>query len=375
MINCNDYNGDDMNIKILNRKIINLLSFLILVLFSYIIIMNNYILVDDVFVNNEAEFIKWVDFKVTSKALEKAYKYDVDSYNEEVKLDFIELLSILACKYGGDFSKYKEKDLDNLVRTIKEGSSIEELTKDLKYYNYYHEAYDAVLGGLLGEYEIEIEDATTETGKSWEQRYGLKAFLPIARNFPYNHYDDFGVSRSYGYKRRHLGHDMMGQVGTPIIAIESGYIEAMGWNKYGGWRLGIRSFDGKRYYYYAHLRRNYPYNKSLELGSVVSAGDVIGYMGRSGYSLSENTNNINVSHLHLGIQLIFDESQKEGASEIWIDCYEIVKFLYKNRSLTLKDQETKEYNRVYNIKDPAVEEYINRNKPPIDEGPVKIRIY
>ena len=32
-------------------------------------------------------------------------------------------------------------------------------------------------------------------------------------------YDDFGVSRTYGYKRNHLGHDMMGQVGTPICII------------------------------------------------------------------------------------------------------------------------------------------------------------
>ena len=32
--------------------------------------------------------------------------------------------------------------------------------------------------------------------------------------------------------------DMMGQIGTPIIAIESGYVEALGWNQYGGWRIG-----------------------------------------------------------------------------------------------------------------------------------------
>ena len=48
---------------------------------------------------------------------------------------------------------------------------------------------------------------------------------------------------SYGFKRQHLGHDLMGQVGTPVIAVESGYVEAIGWNQYGGWRLGIRSFD------------------------------------------------------------------------------------------------------------------------------------
>ena len=75
----------------------------------------------------------------------------------------------------------------------------------------------------------------------------------------------------------------MAATGTPVIAVESGTVEALGWNQYGGWRIGIRSFDKKRYYYYAHLRQNFPYCKSLEVGSVVQAGDVIGYMGRTGY--------------------------------------------------------------------------------------------
>lgn len=26
---------------------------------------------------------------------------------------------------------------------------------------------------------------------------------------------DFGVGRDFGYKRQHLGHDMMGLIGTP----------------------------------------------------------------------------------------------------------------------------------------------------------------
>ena len=66
-----------------------------------------------------------------------------------------------------------------------------------------------------------------------------------------------------------------GSIGTPIIAVESGYIEALGWNQYGGWRVGIRSFDGKRYYYYAHLRKNHPYAENLKESDSVKAGDVI----------------------------------------------------------------------------------------------------
>ena len=86
----------------------------------------------------------------------------------------------------------------------------------------------------------------------------------------------------------------------------------------------------------------------------MTAGDVIGYLGRTGYSTTENTNNITTPHLHFGIQLIFDESQKEGNNEIWIDCYEIVKFLRLNQSETVKVEGTKEWTRVYGMKDPDV---------------------
>ncbi len=146
-------------------------------------------------------------------------------------------------------------------------------------------------------------------------------------------------------------------IGTPIIAVESGVVEALGWNQYGGWRIGIRSFDGKRYYYYAHLRQNYPYAEGLEEGSVVTAGDVIGYMGHTGYSVKENVNNIKVVHLHWGLQLIFDESQKEGNNEIWIDVYSLTRFLSKHAQETVKVEGTKEWKRTTDMVDPAVTEY------------------
>ncbi len=383
------------------------------------------------------KYIKWVDFDVCYSALDKAYKYDIETHGKEVELHWIELLAYLGTKYGGDFKNYKEKDMVKLAECLLSGEeTMSSLTKDKKYYAYYYEAYEAVLGGLVGEYEIQVYAPTTvptltpivsptptatptpiasttltvmptpidsstvtptplmqqdnlgfqkkdtlpneiveeekgseseEPKKIWVTRYGLKAFSPIARNYYYNDFDDFGVSRSYGFRRQHLGHDMMGSIGTPIIAVESGYVEAIGWNRYGGWRIGIRSFDGKRYYYYAHMRKDFPYNKSLQEGSVVTAGDVIGYLGRTGYSIKENVNNISTSHLHFGLQLIFDESQKEGNNEIWVDCYALTKFLYRNRSETIKNPETKESYRVMEMKDPAVDFYIENKNKPLDE--------
>lgn len=304
------------------------------------------------------EFIKWVEFNVSYEALEQAYQYDVETYDNEVHVNWIELLAYLGATYGGEFGNYKKRDMSKLVESLQsKEETMTSITADMKYYSYYLEAYTAVLGGLVGEYEIEQKKDDSSEDLVWVKKYGLKGFLPIAKNFPYSDYDDFGVSRSYGYKRRHLGHDMIGQVGTPIVAVESGYVEAIGWNQYGGWRLGIRSFDGKRYYYYAHLRKNFPYNKALQEGSIVQAGDVIGYLGRTGYSATENVNNIETSHLHIGLQLIFDESQKEGNNEIWVDCYNLIRFLYRNRSETVKNTDTKEWYRIYNIKDPAVEEF------------------
>lgn len=302
------------------------------------------------------DYIKWVEFHVTSEALDKAYNYDVDTYGKEPHLDWTELLAYLGAKYGGDFSGYKDSDMEELAdQLLKNGGDIEALTEDMQYYEYYHEAYDAVLGGMVGTYKIQRAD-----GK-YTDTYGLKAFHPIAKGFPYSDYDDFGVSRSYGYKRNHLGHDMMGQVGTPVVAVESGYVMELGWNQYGGWRVGVSSFDRRRYYYYAHLRQDFPYAKWLKAGSVVQAGDVIGYMGRTGYSTKENVNNIDTYHLHFGLQLIFDESQREGNHEIWVDPYPLVRFLYRNQSEAARDDATKEWVRVHKIKDPDAEKY-KKNK-------------
>lgn len=306
----------------------------------------------------KTDYIKWVEFNVTSDAMNTAYKYDVESQESDIKLNWIELLAYAACKGGGEVGKKSLAEMKKAAESIKnKETTMEALTTDMKYYSYYLEAYTAILDGFVGEYEIEEAD---ESGtKVWVKKYGLKAFSPIAKGFPYNDYDDFGASRSYGYKRNHLGHDMMGQTGTPIIAVESGYIEALGWNQYGGWRVGIRSFDKKRYYYYAHLRQNFPFPKSLKEGDTVTAGDVIGYMGHTGYSAKENVNNINVTHLHFGLQLIFDESQKEGNNEIWVDCYALTNFLSKNRTEVIKNEETKEWSRVYNMKEIKKEEETN----------------
>ena len=290
----------------------------------------------------EAETIKWVDFNVPYESLEYAMKQDIATFEEEQHLSWIDILALSACRTGG---KCPLNSVKKATEDLKGDKSPEELLGDLyKYYDYYHEAYSAVLGGLLGSFSIEKDG-------EWVPQYGLKAFSPIAAGYGYGHCDDFGASRSFGFKRKHLGHDMMGSLGTPIVAVEGGIVEALGWNRYGGWRIGIRSFDGNRYYYYAHLKKDTPFAEGLKEGDIVQAGDLIGYMGRTGYSDKENTNNIETVHLHFGIQLIFEESQKECNSEIWIDAYNIVRLLDRHRSSIQNGQ------RVYPYMDLDTEEF------------------
>lgn len=307
--------------------------------------------------NSETEkkkdYIKWFEFNVNYEVLDKTSKLDINSHkkNETVKYNWIELISYLACKYGNDFSKFKQADLDKLVAELKSGKTIDELTKKMKLYNYYFEGYDSTLHEFIGDYQIEVKNSNSDE-KRFEEKYGLKVFCPIAKNYSFSHYDDFGASRSYGYKRVHFGNDLMGSIGTPVIAVESGIIEAVGWNQYGGWRVGIRSFDQKRYYYYAHLRKNHPYAENIKEGQIVQAGDVIGYLGMTGYSAKENVNNINVPHLHFGIQLIFNEVQKEGPNQIWCNLYDLVNFLQRNRSEVCKSNpDTKDYSRKFDFID------------------------
>lgn len=180
----------------------------------------------------EKKYIKWVDFTPTYEVLSQTSKLDIDSHNDPnstIKYNWIELLSYLACKYGGNFNRYNSKDLANLTEKLQSGLTMEDLTKDMKNYDYYYESYDAVLHEYIGEYQIEVTNSNNSANSNvsenpntsndsttqYQTKYGIKAFLPIAKNYSFSHYDDFGNSRSYGYKRVHLGNDLMGSIRYP----------------------------------------------------------------------------------------------------------------------------------------------------------------
>ena len=298
------------------------------------------------------DYLHWVEFKVGYPVLSEALALDISSHETDQPLSWIDILAFAATRCGD--SQVSVRAVRSAAKELSGKDAPEKLLgKQYKYFAYYREAFHAVLGGLVGSYAIEVP--APDGGTEWAASYGLKAFSPIAAGYGYGHYPDFGQRRSYGFSRPHLGNDLMGALGTPVVAVEGGVIEAMGWNRYGGWRIGIRSFDSRRYYYYAHLQKDTPFAPGLAEGDTVQAGDVIGFMGRTGYSDRENVNNIETVHLHFGLELVFDESQKECNSEIWINVYDIVRLLSGHRSSIQRTENG--WGRVYPYQDLDWEEY------------------
>ena len=99
------------------------------------------------------ETLKWVSFDVPYESLSYAMDRDIESYEKDCHLSWIDILSVAACRTGGKcgLSSVRKATLD-----LQSGKSPEEILGDLyRYYAYYHQAYTAVLGGLLGSYSIE----------------------------------------------------------------------------------------------------------------------------------------------------------------------------------------------------------------------------
>ena len=294
---------------------------------------------------------KWVDFNIPAWAMAKAMDYDIRSYGEETQIDWIALLAMSGARSGGSWESIKAADIESDAKRLADGESPSDILDGYKSYEHYYFAYNSVLGGFLGEHLREVPCKENPGAANLVEKYGLKAYSPVAEGYGYSHHKDFGNSRSYGYRRKHFGNDLMGSVGTPIIAVEGGVIEELGWNRYGGWRVGIRSHDSLRYYYYAHLRKDHPWPKHLEIGMNVQGGDVVGYLGMTGYSIKENVNGMRIPHLHFGMQLVFEGRERDDTVQNWIDVYEIVELLEQNRASVVRCGESGEQERKYRLFD------------------------
>lgn len=123
------------------------------------------------------------------------------------------------------------------------------------------------------------------------------------------------AERSYGGERGHEGTDIMANKNErglyPIISMTDGIVEKMGWLEKGGYRVGIKSSSGA-YFYYAHLDSY----ADLKEGDEVRAGDILGFMGDSGYGPKGTVGQFAV-HLHLGIY-IYPDGEEMSINPYWV---------------------------------------------------------
>jgi murein DD-endopeptidase MepM/ murein hydrolase activator NlpD len=96
--------------------------------------------------------------------------------------------------------------------------------------------------------------------------------------------------------RKHEGVDIFAKKGTPVYSVLEGEIVNFGWNELGGWRITVK-IDDTTQFYYAHLNG---YAAGIGKGSKVKKGQLIGYVGSTGYG-PEGTQDLFVPHLHFGI--------------------------------------------------------------------------
>ena len=154
--------------------------------------------------------------------------------------------------------------------------------------------------------------------------------FPVPAGYDYRFENSWYAERTYGGTRRHYGTDIMdpnNQKGIiPIVSMSQGIVENIGWNNMGGYRVGVRTKNGA-YIYYAHLDK---YAPKLKAGSKVETGDLLGYMGDSGYGEEGTVGEFPV-HLHIGIA-----TKALGNKEAWINPYFLLKYL-ENKEISIID--------------------------------------
>ena len=169
-------------------------------------------------------------------------------------------------------------------------------------------------------------DETAAARKRWERAKGWGSYLsacqavwddlkyfPVAESsdnsrLSVSFEDSWMFDRSYGGERGHEGTDIMPSVNEPgrfpVVSMTDGIVESKGWLELGGYRLGIRAPHGA-YFYYAHLDS---YADIVE-GDTINAGDLLGFMGDTGYGTEEGTRGKFPVHLHVGIYLYQNEQE------------------------------------------------------------------
>ncbi len=119
-----------------------------------------------------------------------------------------------------------------------------------------------------------------------------KLLFPVAPGSDCYVLDNFGDAR--GSTRLHEGVDIMGSAGFPVFAVVSGVLTQRYTNTgTAGWGWTLTDSSTGTIYKYFHLAQD---PVGLGVGSRVSAGQTIGYVGNSG------TFGVNNFHLHFEVR-------------------------------------------------------------------------
>lgn len=153
----------------------------------------------------------------------------------------------------------------------------------------------------------------------WNDLVYFPVALSQSSNIDVSFEDSWMFDRSYKGERGHEGTDIMPDKNErgvlPVVSMTDGVVQNKGWLELGGYRIGISTPHGA-YFYYAHLDSY----ADIEEGDEIKAGDLLGYMGDTGYSTTEGTKGKFPVHLHLGIYIY------KGGQEISVNPYAALKY-------------------------------------------------
>ena len=114
--------------------------------------------------------------------------------------------------------------------------------------------------------------------------------------------DTYGANRNDIYDGWHHGDDLFAPLGTPVVAVARGTLSLVGWNSLGGWRVWLTDKKGNSFYY-AHLAG---YARWILTHPHVRAGQVIGFLGRTGDAFTTTPHVHFEIHPHLFVSLGYD---------------------------------------------------------------------
>lgn len=221
---------------------------------------------------NSEESEAFRDLKISLTNLET-----VREFSKENDLEFPECLAVLMVLHDFDMREYKKIDRKKILY----GRNLL-LEKKPEAYRKLSEAYEKIFSDIR---YFPLPGHSRESGK---------------KQFFFE--DSYGTERTYGGNRSHEGIDVFGRSDAdgyyPVVSMTDGVVENVGWLPLGGWRIGIRS-PGGAYFYYAHFLS---YARQFRTGDRVCAGELLGFMGDTGYG-PEGTRGKFPVHLHLGVYI------------------------------------------------------------------------